>query len=146
MKQIKFAVSAVIFNPQNPQEVFAVLRPPEDESLPNVWGLPAVSVKAGELPETAIRRLGKEKLGTEIEPISYVGIQSIDRGDYELILMDVEARVVGNDPSVMEATTSGTKYADQKWTEDYSLFKEAAKKGSLCTRIFLESKNINWSD
>lgn len=144
MKPTNFAVAAIISNPNSLKEILAVKRPPDDESLPDVWGLPAVTVKEGELPEDAIRRLGVEKLSTKIEPISYVGIKRADRGSYELILMDIAAELKGQEPSVKEATTTGTKYVDQKWTNDYAIFEEAAKKGSLCSRILLESKGIPW--
>jgi ADP-ribose pyrophosphatase YjhB (NUDIX family) len=121
-----------------------VKRPATDASLPNVWGLPAVVVKAGELPEDAVRRLGVEKLSTEIEPQSYIGIKRMERDTQELILMDIVATLHGGEPSVETATTTGTKYIDQQWTGDYSIFTEAAQKGSLCTRIFLESKGMSW--
>lgn len=110
----------------------------------DVWGLPAVLIEEDELPEDAVRRTGKEKLATDIEPVSSVGIKSHDRGSYELILMDVKARIVGKKPNIQQATTTGTKYAEQKWTSDYSIFIPGAQKGSVCDRIFLESLNINW--
>lgn len=122
----------------------AVKRPADDDNLPNVWGLPAVSVKDGELPEDAVRRVGIEKLATEIKPVSYIGVMRADRGDYELILMDIKAELVGKEPSVHDAATAGTKYTDQQWTSDYSLFKEAATKGSLCSRVFLASEGLSW--
>ena len=121
-----------------------VRRPADDESLPNVWGLPAVNVAEDELPEDALRRIGVEKLSTTIEPISFVGVKRAEREKYELILMDIKAELVGREPSVFDATTTGTKYVDQRWVSDYSIFKEAAGKGSLCSRIFLESKGIQW--
>lgn len=145
MKPTRFAIAAVLRNPENKSEVLAVLRPPNDDSLPNVWGLPAVVVKEGELPEEAVKRLGTEKLATEIQATSYVGIKRIEREEFELILMDIEVELIGTLPSVVSATTSGTKYVDQQWVSDYAIFKEAATKGSLCTRIFLESQGINWN-
>ena len=115
MKPTNFAIAVVLPNPKNEKEILAVLRPPEDTSLPNIWGLPAVMVKNGEMPEDAVRRVGKEKLDTEIEPVSQVGIKSHDRGEYELILMDVKAKLVGKEPSVTNATTTGIKYVEQSW-------------------------------
>lgn len=144
MKPTKFAIAVVVRNPRNKSEVLAVLRPPNDDSLPNVWGLPAVVVKEGELPEESVKRLGVEKLATEIRAVSYVGIKQIEREEFELILMDIEAELVGGSPSVTLATTTGTKYVDQLWVSDYAIFKEAASKGSLCTRIFLESQGMSW--
>jgi ADP-ribose pyrophosphatase YjhB (NUDIX family) len=144
MKEIKFAVAVALYNPRNPEEVLAVKRPDTDNDLPGVWGLPAVVVKAGELPEDAVRRLGLEKLSTNIEPVSYIGIQHADRGDYDLILMDVRAELTGDEPSVVQAPTMNTKYTAQQWTSDYAVFNEAAAKGSLCSRILLTSRGIDW--
>jgi len=144
MKPTKFAIAVALINPNNASEVLAVKRPANDDSLPNVWGLPAIVPKDGELPEDAVKRLGVEKLATEIEATSYIGIKRSDRNTYELILMDIETELKGVEPSVKDATTTGTKYVDQQWTSDYSIFKEAAIKGSLCSRIFLESKEISW--
>lgn len=144
MNPTKFAIAAIITNPQNQEEVLAVKRPPTDDSLPNIWRLPAIIVNDGELPEDAIKRLGVEKLSTEIKAVSYLGVKYAERSTYRLILMDLQANLTGNEPSVREATTTGTKYIDQQWTSDYSLFKEAASKGSLCSQIFLDSKGISW--
>lgn len=144
MKQTKFAIAVALYNPDNPSEVLAVKRPADDDSLPNVWGLPAVSVKDGELPEDAVKRLGLEKLSTDIIPVSYIGVMRSDRRDFELILMDIKSELRGTSPNVRNANTTSTKYVDQQWTSDYSVFIEAAKKGSLCSKIFLSSKNVNW--
>ena len=146
MKPIKFAVSLVIYNPKNKNEILAVLRPTNDDSLPNIWGLPSTSVKDGELPEEAAKRVGKEKLATEIELVSRVGIKHSEREHYELILMDVEVKIIGKDPSVKDAVTTGTKYVDQKWTSDLSIFLPGAKLGGICSRILLESKGIDWEN
>lgn len=144
MKPKKFSIAVVILNPDNPSEFLAVKRPPDDDSLPNVWGLPAFTVKNGELPEEVVKKIGFEKLATDIEAVSFIGIDSIERDTYVLILMDVQAKLKGPQPSVGKATTSATKYVDQQWTDNYDILKEAASKGSLCTRIFLESKGISW--
>ena len=134
----------VLPNPENSLEVLAVKRPSTDASLGGVWGLPSIVVEEGELPEAAVIRLGIEKLSTDIEADSYMGIARIERPDHELILMDIQATLHGPAPSVETATTKGIKFVDQQWVSDYSIFIEAASKGSLCTRIFLESKGIAW--
>lgn len=144
MKEIKFAVAVALYNPNNSGEVLAVKRPESDDRLSGVWGLPAIVVEEGELPEDAVRRLGVEKLSTKIEPVSYLGIQYADRGEYELILIDITADLNGEEPSVINAPTAGTRYVAQQWTSDFSIFKEAATKGSLCSRIFLKSKGLSW--
>jgi len=145
-KPTKFTIAVVLINPENSSEILAVKRPADDDSLPNVWGLPAVIVKEGELPEDAVKRLGFEKLATEIEPMSYVGIKRAERDTHELILMDIQAKLKGKQPSVKDGITTGTKYVDQRWTRDYSIFTEAANNGSLCSRILLESKGLTWGE
>lgn len=145
MKRTNFSIAVVLLNPDNREEVLAVKRPADDDSLPNVWGFPATTVDKGELPEDVVKRIGREKLSTDIIPVSYIGIKRIEREDYELILMEIEASLKGKNPSVENSKTEGTKYVDQQWTSDYDIFKEAAVKGSLCSRVFLESRGISWN-
>jgi len=140
MQPVKCSVAAVVRNPGNPREFLAVRRPPDDDRLPDVWGLPAVSLLPGELPEEGLRRVGREKLGTRIERARFVGIKTADRGEYRRILMDIEARLVGPPPSVERATTSATRYVEQRWTEELSLLRDAARRGSLCSQLLLEAE------
>jgi ADP-ribose pyrophosphatase YjhB (NUDIX family) len=144
MKPVRCSVAAVLRNPENAREFLAVRRPPDDDRLPNVWGLPAVTLAPGELPEAGLRRIGREKLGAEIEPTRFVGIKSMDRGDYELILMDMEAGVVSGAPSVLLAETTATRYVDQRWTDDLLVLREAARRGSLCSQLLLEASGIGY--
>ena len=144
MKPVRCAVAAVLRNPENEREFLAVRRPPDDDRLPDVWGLPAVSLRPGELPEAALRRIGREKLAAEIEPIRFVGIKSMDRGDYELILMDIEAGLVSGVPSVRRSESAATRYVDQLWTSDLLLLREAARRGSLCSQLLLEESGVEY--
>ncbi len=143
-KPIKFAIAVYLVNPNNENEFLAVKRPPTDDRLPNVWGLPAYGVEDNSLPEDVVRIVGKDKLNTEIESIEYIGIKYADRGDYTLILADIKAKLVGQEPSVTEAPTTRTKYVDQQWTSDFNILKEAASKGSLCSQIILDKNNITY--
>ncbi|MFO0705108.1 MAG: NUDIX hydrolase [Candidatus Andersenbacteria bacterium] len=140
MKPFKFSVALVVKNAAG--EILAVKRPPHDESLPTVWGLPAVTIKPGELPEDAARRVCTEKLACTAKLIDFVGIKSADQGVYRLILMDIEARVASGSPNVDGAQTTGTKYVEQKWTSDLSIFADAARKGSLCSQVLLDVAGI----
>lgn len=144
MKPIKFAIAIFLVNPNKDKEFLIVKRPADDDRLPNVWGLPAVTVKDSELPEGVVRRIGREKLNTDVEPTEFLGIKRADRGDYDLILMDVKARLTGKEPSVQKAQTINTKYVDQKWTNDMSLLIEAASKGALCSQIVLDVNSISY--
>lgn len=143
-KPVKCSVAAVVRCPNDPDEFLAVRRPDDDDLLPGVWGLPAVTLQPGELPEAALRRLGREKLGAALEPRSFIGIDAADRGGYLLILMDIEAEVAGGDPDVHAGRTSGTAYVEQRWTSDATLLVEAASRGSVCSRILLESKGLGY--
>lgn len=140
----QFAIAAVVIDPADASKFLAVKRPPHAKSLPDVWGLPAIIVKYGEEPEIAVARLAREKLNTQVEFLGCLDIDSIDRGDYELTLMDVVVRLVGKEPSVWEAPTEQTKYVQQQWTNDLSILEEAALKGSVCSRILLKSRGITY--
>jgi len=139
MKPVRCSVAAVVRRPDG--RFLAVRRPPDDDRLPDVWGLPAVTLVPGELPEEALRRLGKEKLGVPLTPIRLIGIMSADRGDHELILMDIEAHLVSGEPDVHAAETRATRYVEQRWSDDISLLEAAAAKGSLCSQILLAASN-----
>jgi len=141
-KRVKCSVAAVVRRPDGSGEFLAVRRPLDDRELPGVWGLPAVTLREGELPEAALRRLGREKLGAALEAERFIGIKAADRGDYLLVLMDLEARVAEGDPSVEAALTSGTAYIEQRWTADPGLLREAASRGSVCSRILLDSEGV----
>ena len=144
MKPIKVAVAVLLTNPESENEFLIVKRPPDDDYLPNVFGLPAVSIVGEELSEDAVRRVGKEKLCTDIEPTGFYGIKSTDRETYTLILMDIEAKLAGEEPDVTKAKSENTTYTEQKWTGDLSLLKEAASKGSLCSQIVLDKNGVGY--
>lgn len=145
-KPVKCSVAAVVRSETDPASYLAVRRPPDDDHLPDVWGLPAVSLRGNELPEEALRRLGREKLGVELHARGFVGIRAADRGDYLLILMDLEARVVAGEADVRRARTGGTAYVEQRWTDDVRLLVEAARRGSVCSRILLEAAGVGYSE
>lgn len=142
-KPIKFSVAALVRRPGEPG-FLAVRRPPDDDRLPDVWGLPAVSLAEGELPEAAVRRIGVEKLAAAVEPRRSLGVKVADRGTYTLVLMDVEADLVSGEPDVAEATSSATRYVDQCWTDDLGILRQAAAKGSLCAQIVLDRAGIGY--
>lgn len=100
-----------------------------------------MTLAPGELPEAGVGRVGREKLGADLIPVRFVGIASADRGDYQLILMDIEARPT-DPPDVHRATTSATRYVDQRWTDDLHLLAAAARRGSLCSRILLDAAGV----
>ena len=137
-KPVRCSVAAVVRRPED-GAFLAVRRPPDDDRLPDIWGFPAVTLAAGEMPEAGIRRVGRDKLAAEIEPVRLIGVATADRGDYQLVLLDFEARLVSGEPDVRAAQGPGTRYVDQQWTERLELLDEGAARGSLCCQIFLDA-------
>ncbi len=91
MKTVKHSIALVIG--AGGGRVLMVLRPADDESLPGVWGLPAISVAPGEDEEQAVRRAGREKLGVELLPGSLQGEAETDRPAYALRMRNREAAI-----------------------------------------------------
>jgi hypothetical protein len=140
----RFAIAVVLICPDDDSKFLAVKRPSSDEIMPNVWGLPAITLNNAEIPKIATSRLGKEKLNTDIQFMGSIGLDTSNRRNYQLILMDVVAKLISGEPSVIDAITKHTKYTDQVWTNDLFLLEKAASKGSLCSRILLRSFNLSF--
>src|SRR5688500_17341143 len=99
-RAVRDAVSFAVQHPEDDRLVLIVLRPADDAELPNLWGLPAGSVRAGESAEEALLRAGREKLGVVLEPLRELGAGSIERRDYTLRMKLFAARIVSGSPSV----------------------------------------------
>jgi 8-oxo-dGTP diphosphatase len=118
-----------------PDGLLLVRRPDDDEDLPGVWGLPAVSLAPGESEEEAVRRAGREKLGVEVSPIRPLGVDQTMTG--------WEAGIVTGDPSVPQPGPH-TQYTDLRWGEPSELV-PAARQGSLCCRVLLRARGLDWA-
>lgn len=132
---IKNSVAFVIYD-KDRRRLLIVKRPPEDDKLPNVWGLPAGSLKNGETYEDAVIRAGKEKLGVELRIVRQIAEGDSDRDDYTLHMKEYEAEIVNGEPNVPRSIAGVTQYVRWKWGEATELI-EAARKGSLCCRLYL---------
>ena len=120
--------------------VLAVRRPDEPgEELPNIWGLPAVTLLKGETAEEGIRRLGAQKLGIELTPLRQLAEGKQQRDDYVLHMRVYEASP-GGEPTLPRRTADSevTLYEDAGWLPVEAL-SEAAERGSLCCNLFLEA-------
>jgi ADP-ribose pyrophosphatase YjhB (NUDIX family) len=117
--------------------VLVVLRPEDDEELPNVWGLPAGSLHQGETWLDAVERAGREKLGIELEVIRELNRGETERSNYTLQMRLYEARIAHGAPSVPQPDNDVTQYRDWKW-DTPEVLQPAADRGSLCCRLFLE--------
>jgi 8-oxo-dGTP diphosphatase len=119
---------------EGPDGVLLVRRPDDDESLPGVWGLPAATCAADESEEDAVRRAGREKLGAEVEPVEALGSDAT--------MTDWTARVVSGTPSVPQPGPN-TQYSELRWGELADLV-PAAREGSLCSRVLLRARGLDW--
>ncbi len=141
-KSIKHAVAVVIYDGGG--KFLAVRRSEDDDSLPGVWGLPAASLRPGESDADAVLRAGREKLGVTLEVDSRVGTDRIERDTYILELTDYVASVAQGQPSVPQPISDVSQYVDLQYTSDLGLLVEAARGGSLCSRVLLDSKGYEW--
>jgi hypothetical protein len=100
-----------------------------------------VTLADGEDERAAAVRVGRDKLGVQLAPGLRLGEASADRGDYLLMLADYEATIVGGAPSVPQPDASVTQYVQWRYAADPAVLAEAADRGSLCARIFLEDNS-----
>lgn len=141
-KKIDYVVAVVLKKPSG-DEFLEVKRPPEDVDLANNWGLPAATLKPGELPEDGARRVCKEKLGCEASAKRFIGIMFQKRNNYDLFLMDIEMELLeGEAPDINKADTENTAYIEQKWTSDPNELMPSARLGSCCSSIYLTDLGI----
>lgn len=138
----KESVAVVIRRPDHGREVLTVLRPPDDEDLPSVWGLPAASLRPGESWEDAVRRVGTEKLGVQLEVTGELERGSIERRAYRLQMRLYEARITGGRPVVPQPDTTHTQYSEWRWGTRADL-EPAAQRGSLCSQLFLQTPEFS---
>ena len=121
----------------------AVRRSDDDGTLPGVWGLPAASVRKGETPRDAAARAGRDKLGVEVEVLRRIGEAEARRGGRVHRLEEYEARIVDGVPRVPQGDASVSQYADLRYTADPTILLEAARQGSLCSRILLRTRGLD---
>jgi len=124
-------------------EEFLVVRRPDDpdDPLAGLWGLPAVTLLAGEDEQAAVIRAGRVKLGVELTPGPRIGEKSADRGGYLLRLADYETVIGAGLPVVPQPDDSITQYTACRFTADPGVLAEAAARGSLCAQLFLEDNS-----
>ena len=111
-----------------------VRRPEDDESLPGVWGLPAASLADRESEQDAVRRAGREKLGVEVRPLEPLG--------KERTMTGWRVEIVAGHPSVPQQGPN-TQYTELRWGEPAELV-AAARQGSLCSRVLLRARGLDW--
>jgi 8-oxo-dGTP pyrophosphatase MutT (NUDIX family) len=135
---VKRSIALVIRDPRDPGRVLTVLRPADDEDLPNVWGLPAGSLRGDESWQDAVERAALQKLGVRVVPGAVLNEGSKARARYRLHMRLYEATLAEGEPRLDDPANPGTRYVDWKWG-DAATLQPAAEQGSLCCRLFLEA-------
>jgi ADP-ribose pyrophosphatase YjhB (NUDIX family) len=136
---VKHSVAVVV---RGAGGAFLVVKRPDDpeDPLAGVWGLPAVTLRAGEDEQAAVARAGRVKLGVELAVGKKIGTKTADRGSYVLSLTDYEATVTGGGAVTLpQPDPSMTQYTEARFVTEPGILAEAAAKGSLCAQILLES-------
>lgn len=135
---VRQSVAVVIRDAARPGDVLVVQRPPDDEDLPNAWGLPAASLRAGELWADAVQRAGRDKLGVTLDIGTMIESGSAGRAGYMLEMRLYEARIARGQPAVPQADAQVTQYQAWRWGRAGDL-RPAAASGSLCSRLYLRA-------
>jgi ADP-ribose pyrophosphatase YjhB (NUDIX family) len=139
LKPLKRSVSLVI---EGSAGVLLVRRPDDDDSLPGLWGLPAASLREGESEREALLRVGRDKLGVEVEPLEPIGEDQAERDDYRIEMRDWSARIADGATAVPQPG-EGTQYVEWRWGDPTELA-PAARAGSVCARVLLRALGSSW--
>lgn len=143
----KLMKEAVAFYAVNSQGAFlCVKRSDDDDSLPGVWGLPAGSLREGELPEDAVARAARDKLGVEAKIKRYVGDDTQERAAHTLHLREYEIEFPKEVINLRQTDPTASRYAAFQWATDPEVLRDAAEKGSSCSRIFLHNRGLLLTD
>ena len=134
----KHSVAVVVRNPQDGS--FLLVKRPDDpgDPLAGIWGFPAVTLARGEDERSAVARAGRAKLGVALRCGRKIGTRTGTQGGTSLTLSEYEAVITTGTPSVPQAGAGVTQYTAWRWSADPGDLAEAAARGSLCARVFLE--------
>ena len=147
-KPTKKSVAVAIVKEDEPSNVLLVCRPTDDVEFPGMWGLPAASLLAGETYQKAARRVGAQKLGTEVRVGKSIGSGSQDRCCYSLKMRLYRAALLRDLPALPGTdrrpgiTPEMTMYVSWRWGAAWEL-EESARRGSLCSRLLLEASGLS---
>ena len=121
-KPVKRSIAVLV---RHDDLILAVRRPLNDDELPGVWGLPAGTFRNEESAGDLIARIGRDKLGVNLVPVSRLAEGHQERTAYHLEMELWEAQMEGL-PSHPEC----------KW-ESLEVLKPGMSQGSLCCELAL---------
>jgi len=129
MKPVKHAVSVIIRD--NDKTLFA-LRSSNKKRFPLTWSLPSYFIGEGETYNETIKRIGKDKLGVDLEPLGLLNEGYGERDDFILFMHDYEAKITNGAPRI-----NSDDYVKLSWEEPESFLLTIETKGE-CTRLYEE--------
>lgn len=132
-KPIRHAVSVVIQNSKS--ETLFALRSPQASSYPLAWSLPSHYVIENETHQDTVQRIGKNKLGVELETEKLLNEGQSDRGDFILFMHDYSAKIIKGQLEINK-----DYYTDLKWAEPISQLNSMEIMGDCC-RLYKEYLN-----
>ena len=130
------SVALSITHPGAPGVLLLVRRPPDDQDLPDTWGLPAASLRDGESWTDAAHRIARDKLGIAIVLGRELSRGSLLRTGRRLNMRLYAAHVRSGRPRVPQDIAGVTQYVALRWALPDVLDAGAAR-GSLCCRLQL---------
>ena len=126
MLPVKHSVAVMVVRGN---EILAIRRPPDDDELPGVWGLPAGTIRGAETVDELIQRIGRDKLGVRLTPFRKVASGVDDRPRYRLEM------------DLWEVSMEGTPtYPEWLWAS-VDLLRPGMAAGSLCCRLAIQNKS-----
>lgn len=142
--QTKLSAALSVRSQDDPSRVLLVRRPENDAEFSGMWGLPAASCRTGETTQDAARRIGIQKLGVAVRLGRRLATGTQERDAYVIQMSLYEAWLedaVPILPDSHESAENVTLYTAWRWADPSDLAKSAAR-GSLCSRLLLESLRL----
>jgi len=124
----------ILRDPNSASEILVVRRSPEDRYFPDLWGIPAGTLRKREGCEEAIRRTAKHRLGIEVEVLGQRAAGSSDRGTHVVEMRLYEARIVAGTPAIREDNLTPHGYTEVRWANP-EVLQPTRERGSLCCRL-----------
>ena len=136
-KHVAAFASVVLRDARAGPEILVVRRSPRDRYFPDLWGIPAGTLRKREGYEEAIRRTAKHRLGIELEVLGERARGSSDRGTHVVEMRLYEARIVSGTPHLLDVNPEGYGYTEVRWDRP-EVLQSARERGSLCCRLVEE--------
>jgi ADP-ribose pyrophosphatase YjhB (NUDIX family) len=133
-KRVAAFAYAILRHPPAADEILVVRRSPNDRYFPNMWGIPAGTLRKRESYEQAIQRTARDKLSIDVEVLGQRGAGSSDRGTHVVEMCLYEVRILAGTPQIREVDPAGHGYTEVQWAKP-DILDSTRERGSLCCRL-----------